>query len=131
MAEYYKNRPTSTALNIDEGNDGEKNVTYFDKHRKTLLMDDAEEGWASELRRYLDTMQRDVKKDTDLVEWWQVYFFFSIYVLNLLILNRTMHCCFRPLHALQLTYFRLKPHLFPASACFRAVNKLQLTAVRV
>jgi hypothetical protein len=27
---------------------------------------------ASELRRYLGTMQRDVTKDTDIVEWWQV-----------------------------------------------------------
>jgi hypothetical protein len=75
MAEYYKNRPTSTAVNIDEENDGGNNATemsYFDRHRQTLLMDDAEEGWASELRCYLDTMQCDVKKDTDLVEWWQV-----------------------------------------------------------
>ena len=47
-------------------------MSEFDKHRETLLMDDAEEGWASELRRYLGTMQRDVKKDTDLIEWWQV-----------------------------------------------------------
>jgi len=40
--------------------------------REALLATDAEEGWASKLRRYLGTMQRDVMKDTDLVEWWQV-----------------------------------------------------------
>jgi hypothetical protein len=44
----------------------------FDKLRETLLTADAEEGWASELRRYTSTMQRDVTKHTDLVEWWQV-----------------------------------------------------------
>jgi hypothetical protein len=74
MAEYYKNRPIPE-VDVNMENDGEINATEmseFDKHRKTLLMEDAEEGWASELRRYLGTMQRDVKKDTDLVEWWQV-----------------------------------------------------------
>ena len=35
-------------------------------------MADTDEGWAAELRRYLATMQCDVEKDTDLVEWWQV-----------------------------------------------------------
>ena len=44
----------------------------FDKHCETLLSDNLEEGWASELGRYLNTMQWDVKKDTDIVEWWQV-----------------------------------------------------------
>jgi hypothetical protein len=73
MAEYYNNRPIS-AVNVNAENDRENltEMSDFDKHRNTLLMDDAEEGWASELRRYLGTMQRNVKKDTDLVEWWQV-----------------------------------------------------------
>ena len=73
MAEYYKIRPfvgptpasasdTTPSITISE----------FDRHRETLLSDDAEEGWASELRRYLGTMQRDIKKDSDIVEWWQV-----------------------------------------------------------
>ena len=75
MAEYYKNSSSSTAVDIDmekEGEDNDTQMSEFDKHHETLLMDDAKEGWASELRRYLGTMQRDVKKDTDLVEWWQV-----------------------------------------------------------
>ena len=75
MAEYYKNRPSSTAINVNTEKEVEGDATEmsgFDKHRETLLMDDAEEGWASELGRYLGTMQHDVKKDTDLVEWWQV-----------------------------------------------------------
>ena len=47
-------------------------VTDFDKHRETLLSNDDrdEEGWESELRRYLGTVQRDIKKDVDVVKWW-------------------------------------------------------------
>ena len=47
-------------------------MSEYDKLREKLLTDDAEEGWAAELHRYLKTMQRDVTQDTDLVEWWQV-----------------------------------------------------------
>jgi hypothetical protein len=74
MAEYYRNRLESTTVNVDTDDNGEVDaeMSNFDKHRKTLLMDDTDEGWASELQRYLGTMQRDVKKDTDLVQWWQV-----------------------------------------------------------
>ena len=74
MAEYYRNRPESTTVNVDTDDNGEVDaeMSNFDKHRRTLLMDDTDEGWASELRRYLGTMQRDVKKDMDLVQWWQV-----------------------------------------------------------
>jgi hypothetical protein len=54
-------------------------LSEFDKLHETLLTDDAEEGWASELHRYLHTMQRDVTKETDLVEWWQVSYFPSGY----------------------------------------------------
>jgi len=56
----------------DEGEAASEDVLEFDKHRETLLSDDAEEGWALELRRYTKMMQRDVKKDTDIVKWWQV-----------------------------------------------------------
>jgi hypothetical protein len=80
MAKYYKVRPSSTLSRengIISNNDNAMLVdqpimSEFDKHRESLLTDDVEEGWASELRRYLGTMQRNVKKDTDLVEWWQV-----------------------------------------------------------
>jgi hypothetical protein len=77
MARYYKDRPIVVAAATDS-NDAEPQDAYelsdFDKHRETLLSEDAEEGWASKLRRYLGTVQRDIKKDTDLVEWWQVRF---------------------------------------------------------
>lgn len=73
MVTYYKTRSLPATPNAAEINNATSlHVSEFDKHRETLLSDDAEEGWASELRRYLGTMQRDVKKDTDIVQWWQV-----------------------------------------------------------
>jgi len=78
MIKYYKTRPTTEDPNISGDEDlthpNYNDLSEFDKHRESLLSDDLEEGWASELRRYLGTMQRNVKKDTDIVEWWQVSF---------------------------------------------------------
>ena len=73
MAQYYNTCPSViTVPNVtDEGEAATEAISEFDKHCKTLLSNDAE-GWASELRRYLGTMQQDVKKDTDIVKWWQV-----------------------------------------------------------
>jgi len=79
MAQYYRDRPlacpqqANTRLG-DCANAAAKVpvLSEYDKLRETLLTDDAEEGWASELRRYLKSMDRDVTKDTDIVEWWQV-----------------------------------------------------------
>jgi hypothetical protein len=84
MAEYYDRRDRSipprqaSRANPTANSDG-PTLSEFDKLRETLLTDDLEEGWASELRRYLGSMQRDVTKDTDLVEWWQVLIFFSVF----------------------------------------------------
>jgi len=79
MAQYYSTRPSVIAMAnaSDEGEAASEDASEFDKHRETLLSDDAEEGWAPELRRYLKTMQRDVKKDTDIVKWWQVRYYVS------------------------------------------------------
>jgi hypothetical protein len=77
MAQYYNRRPVATpqpATPTDPMAEV-RVLSEFDKLRETLLTDDAEEGWASELRRYLNTMQRNVTKETDLVEWWQVSYF--------------------------------------------------------
>ena len=75
MVRYYGNWPSAPGVNktVNPSASTEPSVlSEFDRLRKTLLADDAEEGWASELRRYLSTMERDVTKETDLVEWWQV-----------------------------------------------------------
>jgi len=77
MAKYYQDRPLAppqqekNRSRIDEAA-GTSPLSEYDKVRQTLLTTDMEEGWSSELHRYLGTMQRDVTKDTDLVEWWQV-----------------------------------------------------------
>ena len=83
MAEYYKNRPSTSTRAINAsgaavvvaGAATSTETVYiseYDRRREALLSDDLEEGWASELRRYLEVVERDVKKDADLVEWWQV-----------------------------------------------------------
>jgi hypothetical protein len=76
MSQYYNTRPRlppqMNAINPAENMADAPVLSEFDKLRETLLTADAEEGWASELRRYTSTMQRDVTKHTDLVEWWQV-----------------------------------------------------------
>lgn len=77
MAHYYKNQPPHNPPQTNMASPGDDTpqphlLSEFDKLRETLLTDDAEEGWASELRQYLGSMQRDVMKDTDLVQWCQV-----------------------------------------------------------
>jgi hypothetical protein len=85
MAEYYRNRPSVAPTPASTSNpEPSIALSEFDKHRESLLNDDAEEGWASELRRYLGTMQRDIKKDSDIVEWWQVSFSFTKMLATLL-----------------------------------------------
>ena len=82
MAEYYSTHPpVAPTSTITSDLDSSINVSEFDKHRETLLSNDVEDGWVPELRRYLETMQRDIKKDSDIVEWWQVSgFFYTILV---------------------------------------------------
>jgi hypothetical protein len=77
MAEYYSTRPPIVPTPVASNSDPSVTVTDFDRHRDSLLSDDVEEGWKPELRRYLETKERDVKKDADIVEWWQVCYLFS------------------------------------------------------
>jgi hypothetical protein len=80
MAQYYITRPTAIpvekATGTQDANQEAPILSEFDKHRQTLLTADVDEGWAAELRRYTSTMQREVTKTTDLVEWWQVINYF-------------------------------------------------------
>jgi hypothetical protein len=82
-------------------------MSDFDKHRQTLLANDAEEGWASELCRYLSTMQRDVEKETDLIEWWQVRGLFKdlVVVICSSKFRRTMRNYSQHSHVSHLMYF--------------------------
>lgn len=76
MAEYYNNRPSVAPASVTSNSEPSIALSEFDKHRESLLSNDIEEGWVAELRSYLETIHRDIKKDSDIVEWWQVRFFF-------------------------------------------------------
>ena len=74
MEHYYATYRTVNAVPdaSDEGDAAMETLSEFDKHCEALLSNDTEEGWSLELRRYLKTIECGVKKDTDIVEWWQV-----------------------------------------------------------
>ena len=76
MVEYYNNRPSVAPASVTSNSEPSIALSEFDKHRESLLSNDIEEGWVAELRSYLETIHRDIKKDSDIVEWWQVRFFF-------------------------------------------------------
>jgi hypothetical protein len=44
----------------------------YDRYRQGLVVIDDDEGWATELRRYLKERPANITKDTDIVLWWQV-----------------------------------------------------------
>jgi hypothetical protein len=77
MAEYYSSRPAVAPTSLTSDSDPSITLSEFDKHRESLLSNDVEEGWVPELRRYLENIQRDIKKDADIVKWWQVSFILS------------------------------------------------------
>jgi len=97
MAQYYSTRPTAAKTNTpaEDNNHSAEAVSHlseYDKHHERLLSDDVDKGWASELRQYLGTMQRDVKKDTDIVEWWQVRNKLHMYT-HYLLIRFTVESC--------------------------------------
>jgi hypothetical protein len=78
MEQYWKARPTTSrtapteSLDDVQPND-ESILSEFDRHRLHLLSShDDDEGWQSEMHRYLKDLPADVSKDTDIVNWWQV-----------------------------------------------------------
>ena len=79
MEKYWKTHATAPSIvPADDFNDlGQPNhnsiLSEFDCHRLALLSSrDEDEGWQSEMRRYLKDLPSDVTKDTDIVIWWQV-----------------------------------------------------------
>ena len=71
------------------------------------------------------TMQRDVTKETDLVEWWQVSYFPSGYCWNVHLLTclRTMHNYSLHLHVSHLMSFLPRLHLSHANSYSLAPNR--------
>ena len=60
---------------------GESVLSEFDQYCLGRVTRDSKEGWASELRRYLKDLPANVTKDTDIIEWWQVWLSFPNCVL--------------------------------------------------
>jgi hypothetical protein len=60
MVQYYKDQPFAPDVNETENPPASAEpcvLSEFNKLRETLLTDNAEKDWASELRRYLNTME--------------------------------------------------------------------------
>jgi hypothetical protein len=76
MEMYFKRRPRRRAANpstADNAGAEKALISEYDRYRRTLVDMDDNEGWASELRRYLKDRPVDVSKETDIVQWWQVH----------------------------------------------------------
>jgi hypothetical protein len=76
MGRYYRTRPRAATVASLEPNEEANELmalsSEYDRYRLSLVEKDDDEGWESELRRYLKDRPADVLKDTDIVEWWQV-----------------------------------------------------------
>jgi hypothetical protein len=88
MEKYYQSRPragtaapsptpadsiaASPAASETVETVSESVMSEFDLFRLGRITQDNQEGWASELRRYLKDIPADVTKDMDIVKWWQV-----------------------------------------------------------
>ncbi|RDB17317.1 hypothetical protein Hypma_001667 [Hypsizygus marmoreus] len=72
VEEYWKSRPRAAPMQDNEPTislEQDKNISDFDRHHLKLLTQDDQEGWHSELRRYLKDVPADVTKETDIIEW--------------------------------------------------------------
>ena len=77
MENYYERRPgrsfaTSTTPEIEDSENGNPILSEYDQYRQSLVNEDDDEGWNSEYQHYLKDRPPNVKKDTDIVQWWQV-----------------------------------------------------------
>lgn len=75
MEAYYQKRPrapATTSLTTPTQAGAKELSSEFDRYHQSLVAMDDDEGWASELRRYLKDRPADVTKDTDIIIWWQV-----------------------------------------------------------
>ena len=129
MSRYYNDCPPAVPVQRGTGTqvaDDVDEVSEFDRHCKTLLTADAEEGWAAELRRYLGTMQWDVTKNTDIVEWWQIRINlpWNLFTHSSSFCRTTQHYILHS-HISHSMSSHHKLYRFPVGSCFWAANKLR------
>lgn len=89
---YWKNRPESSATDSlssqsnSASRDRNRVLSEFDLLRQSRLLEkggsSSTETWGAEVRRYLNELEEDVTKDTDIVKWWQVRNIFLLLVIN-------------------------------------------------
>jgi hypothetical protein len=101
----------------------------YDRHRRQLLQSQAihanSGGWGEELQRYLHDMPTNVTKDTDIVAWWAVSTFISIFCCYIyLSFYRNILKSIQLLPTLLWIFVQFQQHLFPASGSFQQVLKL-------
>lgn len=75
MEEYYQTRPQAVPVAPHNPNEGANLMALsseYDQYHQSLVDNDDNEGWESELWHYLKDRPASVLKDTDIVEWWQV-----------------------------------------------------------
>jgi hypothetical protein len=91
MEEYYQRRPGRLSPKVEDEEERKENsnISEYDQYRRTLVNKDDDEGWNSEYRRYLKDRPANVKKDTDIVRWWQVCLFYSVYGFVVILIKGT------------------------------------------
>jgi hypothetical protein len=135
MESYHStNRPpTPTPTSTPAPPDSNASDDEYDRLRRGLLAKAIQnEGWRSELRRYLDDMPSEVTKDTDVVEWWSVstsQSFFLIELLMIITTHRSMRRCTLPSPRLPSTCFPPKRRPFLANGFSQVARRSQSLGV--
>src|SRR6266478_1474805 len=80
VAEYWNNWPQVTISPANElpafsaslqlGGGHDSLLSEYDWHCQTLISEEADVEWSSELCHYLKEVPADVTRDTDIVKWW-------------------------------------------------------------
>jgi hypothetical protein len=102
MEQYYRTRAqvAPVAHKPNEAPNLLALSSEYDRYRQSLVDDDDDEGWESELRRYLKDRPASISKDTDIIEWWQVSNFALPVDCKLTSVDlRTTRCCIQRLPA--------------------------------
>ena len=76
MEDYYERRPgrSSGTSSTAENEETDTTLSEYDRYRQSLVNEDDDKGWNLEYCRYLNDWPANVKKDMDIVQWWQVWF---------------------------------------------------------
>lgn len=140
MEKYWESHPRSTQSTGIPTNDADIQVTAsvmsdFDRYHRRLVSIEDDEGWQSELRRYLKDMPAEVTAETDIIRYWQVrVHFLSIrlyFKSHITVAYRTITTAIPSLDILHSTFSQFLRLLFLANIFFLLPRKLQMIVARV